>query len=157
MHMANNDFDEISIEPVVLPEDHPLSLREEDLPKIFEQYDKLIEEMIKRHKEGKEFKFYHFNIDLQGGPCVYKRISGCGAGHEYVAISPSGDVYPCHQFVGNEDFKMGNIMKDFEVKEDTAKEFKKLIYTINRNVKNVGQDFTVAEDAKQTIIILIKI
>lgn len=125
MHMANNDFDEISIEPVVLPEDHPLSLREEDLPKIFEQYDKLIEEMIKRHKEGKEFKFYHFNIDLQGGPCVYKRISGCGAGHEYVAISPSGDVYPCHQFVGNEDFKMGNIMKDFEVKEDTAKEFKK--------------------------------
>ncbi len=113
--------------------------------------------MIKRHKEGKEFKFYHFNIDLQGGPCVYKRISGCGAGHEYVAISPSGDVYPCHQFVGNEDFKMGNIMKDFEVKENTAKEFKKLIYTINQNVKNVGQDFTVAEDAKQTIIILIKI
>ncbi len=157
MHMANNDFDEISIEPVVLPEDHPLSLREEDLPKIFEQYDKLVTEMIKRHKEGKEFKFYHFNIDLQGGPCVYKRISGCGAGHEYVAISPSGDVYPCHQFVGNEDFKMGNIMKDFEVKENTAKEFKKLIYTINQNVKNVGQDFTVAEDAKQTIIILIKI
>lgn len=125
MHMANNDFDEISIEPVVLPEDHPLSLREKDLPKIFEQYDKLVEEMIKRHKEDKEFKFYHFNIDLQGGPCVYKRISGCGAGHEYVAIAPSGDVYPCHQFVGNEDFKMGNIMKDFKVKEDIAKEFKK--------------------------------
>ncbi|APF27498.1 radical SAM additional 4Fe4S-binding SPASM domain protein [Clostridium sporogenes] len=125
MHMANNDFDEISIEPVVLPEDHPLSLREKDLPKIFEQYDKLVEEMIKRHKEGKEFKFYHFNIDLQGGPCVYKRISGCGAGHEYVAIAPSGDVYPCHQFVGNEDFKMGNIMKGFKVKEDIAKDFKK--------------------------------
>ncbi|MHB9940692.1 thioether cross-link-forming SCIFF peptide maturase [Clostridium sporogenes] len=125
MHMANNDFDEISIEPVVLPEDHPLSLREKDLPKIFEQYDKLVEEMIKRHKEGKEFKFYHFNIDLQGGPCVYKRISGCGAGHEYVAIAPSGDVYPCHQFVGNEDFKMGNIMKNFKVREDIAKNFKK--------------------------------
>ncbi len=128
MHMANNDFDEISIEPVVLPEDHPLSLREKDLPKIFEQYDKLVEEMIKRHKEGKEFKFYHFNIDLQGGPCVYKRISGCGAGHEYVAIAPSGDVYPCHQFVGNEDFKMGNIMKNFKVREDIAKNFKKSSY-----------------------------
>ncbi len=126
--MANNDFDEISIEPVVLPEDHPLSLREKDLPKIFEQYDKLVEEMIKRHKEGKEFKFYHFNIDLQGGPCVYKRISGCGAGHEYVAIAPSGDVYPCHQFVGNEDFKMGNIMKNFKVREDIAKNFKKSSY-----------------------------
>ena len=125
MHMANNDFDEISIEPVVLPEEHPLSLREKDLPKIFEQYDKLVEEMIKRHKEGKEFKFYHFNIDLQGGPCVYKRISGCGAGHEYVAIAPSGDVYPCHQFVGDEHFKMGNIMNDFEIKEDIAKDFKR--------------------------------
>ncbi|EJO5346470.1 thioether cross-link-forming SCIFF peptide maturase [Clostridium botulinum] len=125
IHMANNDFDEISIEPVVLPEEHPLSLREEDLPKIFEQYDKLVEEMIKRHREGKEFKFYHFNIDLQGGPCVYKRISGCGAGHEYVAIAPSGDVYPCHQFVGNEDFKMGNIIDSFKVKENIAKDFKK--------------------------------
>lgn len=109
MHMANEGFKEISIEPVVLPESDPLSLREEDLPTIFKQYDKLYEEMIKRHNEGNEFTFYHFNINLQGGPCVYKRISGCGAGHEYVAITPDGDVYPCHQFVGNKDFKMGNI------------------------------------------------
>jgi len=108
-HLAEAGFDEISIEPVVLPADHPLSLREEDLPQIFEQYDKLFDEMIKRNKSGDEFTFYHFNIDLQGGPCVYKRISGCGAGHEYVAITPDGDVYPCHQFVGNEKFKMGNL------------------------------------------------
>ncbi|HEY5575196.1 MAG TPA: thioether cross-link-forming SCIFF peptide maturase [Clostridiaceae bacterium] len=108
-HLAEAGFDEISIEPVVLPADHPLSLREEDLPQIFEQYDKLFDEMIKRNKSGDEFTFYHFNIDLQGGPCVYKRISGCGAGHEYVAITPEGNVYPCHQFVGNEKFKMGNL------------------------------------------------
>lgn len=107
--MADQGFDEISIEPVVLPKDNPLSLREEDLPVIFEQYDKLYEEMIKRDREGTSFKFYHFNIDINGGPCVYKRISGCGAGHEYVAITPDGDIYPCHQFVGDESFKMGNL------------------------------------------------
>ncbi|WP_027625914.1 thioether cross-link-forming SCIFF peptide maturase [Clostridium lundense] len=123
MHLANEGFDEISIEPVVLPDEHPLSLREEDLPKIFQQYDKLYKEMVKRHEEGNEFKFYHFNIDLQGGPCVYKRISGCGAGHEYVAITPSGDIYPCHQFVGNEDFKMGNVFED-GLKEEIQKDFK---------------------------------
>ncbi len=123
MHLANQGFDEISIEPVVLPEDSPLSLREEDLPMIFEQYDKLYDEMIKRHKEGNEFKFYHFNIDLQGGPCVYKRISGCGAGHEYVAITPHGDIYPCHQFVGNEKFKMGNL-DSVELDQNIAMEFK---------------------------------
>ncbi|MBU3180782.1 thioether cross-link-forming SCIFF peptide maturase [Clostridium psychrophilum] len=108
-HMADLGFKEISIEPVVLPPEHELSLREEDLPVIFEQYDKLYKDMLKRHKDGNEFKFYHFNIDLQGGPCVYKRIAGCGAGHEYIAVTPDGDIYPCHQFVGNKDFLMGDI------------------------------------------------
>ncbi|MBN1053120.1 thioether cross-link-forming SCIFF peptide maturase [Clostridium botulinum] len=113
MAMINEGFDEISIEPVVLPNEHSLSLREEDLETIFKNYDKLYEEMAKRKREGKdEFNFYHFNIDLQGGPCVYKRISGCGAGFEYVAITPQGDVYPCHQFVGNEEFKLGTIYDD---------------------------------------------
>ncbi|HBJ2621498.1 TPA: thioether cross-link-forming SCIFF peptide maturase [Clostridium botulinum] len=113
MAMINEGFDEISIEPVVLPDEHSLSLREEDLETIFKNYDKLYEEMAKRKREGKdEFNFYHFNIDLQGGPCVYKRISGCGAGFEYVAITPQGDVYPCHQFVGNEEFKLGTIYDD---------------------------------------------
>ncbi|NFS28324.1 thioether cross-link-forming SCIFF peptide maturase [Clostridium botulinum] len=113
MAMINEGFDEISIEPVVLPDEHSLSLREEDLETIFKNYDKLYKEMAKRKREGKdEFNFYHFNIDLQGGPCVYKRISGCGAGFEYVAITPQGDVYPCHQFVGNEEFKLGTIYDD---------------------------------------------
>ncbi len=126
IHLADQGFKEISIEPVVLPASDPLSLREEDLPVIFEQYDKLYDEMIKRHRaaNGSEFKFYHFNIDLQGGPCVYKRISGCGTGNEYVAITPNGDIYPCHQFVGNTDFKMGNIFSNDELKEDIAKELK---------------------------------
>lgn len=124
MALANEGFDEISIEPVVLPDEHELSLREEDLPTIFEQYDKLYEEMLKRHREGNDFKFYHFNIDLQGGPCVYKRISGCGAGHEYVAITPDGEVYPCHQFVGNKDFLLGNIF-DKNMDMELSNKFRK--------------------------------
>lgn len=108
-HLADLGFKEVSVEPVVLPENDPLSLRREDLPKIFEQYDKLYQELLKRQQEGNAFKFYHFNIDIQGGPCVYKRISGCGAGHEYVAITPQGEIYPCHQFIGNENFKMGTV------------------------------------------------
>lgn len=125
MHLVNLGFKEISVEPVVLPDDHPLSLREEDLPIIFNQYDKLYSEMLKRFKEGKDqFNFYHFNINLDGGPCVYKRISGCGAGHEYIAVTPKGDIYPCHQFVGNKDFKMGTIYND-EINMDISKIFHK--------------------------------
>jgi len=113
MAMVNEGFKELSVEPVVLENGHDLSLREEDIDTIFANYDKLYEEMVRRKREGiDEFKFYHFNIDLQGGPCVYKRISGCGAGFEYVAITPQGDVYPCHQFVGKEEFKLGNIYDD---------------------------------------------
>ncbi|WMJ81269.1 thioether cross-link-forming SCIFF peptide maturase [Clostridium sp. MB40-C1] len=124
-HLADLGFKEISVEPVVLPDEHSLSLREEDLETIFENYDMLYKEMLDRYRKGNEFKFYHFNIDLQGGPCVYKRISGCGAGHEYIAVTPDGDIYPCHQFVGNEDFKMGTIYdSDDKIKWDIAKKFK---------------------------------
>jgi len=123
MSLVNEGFREISIEPVVLPEDNLLSLRKEDLPKVFEQYDLLYKEMLRRHNEGDEFKFYHFNIDLNGGPCVYKRISGCGAGFEYVAVTPDGEVYPCHQFVGNKDFLLGNI-SDGNLDKKIAMEFK---------------------------------
>lgn len=122
--LANEGFEEISIEPVVLPDEHDLSLREEDLKTIYGQYDKLYDEMLKRHKEGNGFKFYHFNIDLKGGPCVYKRISGCGAGHEYVAITPDGEVYPCHQFVGNKDFLLDNIYNE-NFNNELSKDFRK--------------------------------
>ena len=123
--MLDEGFRELSIEPVVLDGCHNLSIREEDLPAIFESYDKLYEDMSMRNKENKDkYKFYHFNIDLQGGPCVYKRISGCGAGFEYVAITPQGDVYPCHQFVGKEQYKLGTIFDD-SYDAELGKTFKK--------------------------------
>ena len=108
-HFADLGFKQISIEPVVGPEEDPYSIREQDLPKILEEYDKLAKEYIKRHKEGNGFTFFHFMIDLSGGPCVYKRLSGCGSGTEYLAVTPWGDLYPCHQFVGDEKFLMGNV------------------------------------------------
>ena len=123
--MLNEGFREISIEPVVLEDGHPLAIREEDIPEIFDNYDKLYNEMVRRKREGKdEFTFYHFNIDLQGGPCVYKRISGCGSGFEYVAITPQGDVYPCHQFVGKEEYKLGSVFDD-TYDAELGKKFKK--------------------------------
>ncbi|SHK04196.1 uncharacterized protein SAMN02745248_01630 [Hathewaya proteolytica DSM 3090] len=123
-YLAEIGYKEISVEPVVLPDEHELSLRKEDLPQIFEQYDKLYDEMVKRYEENREFNFYHFNVDLKGGPCVYKRISGCGAGHEYVAITPEGDVFPCHQFVGNDEFKLGNIYDEDYYNEELSNNFK---------------------------------
>lgn len=108
-HFADLGFKQISIEPVVGPEEDPYSIREQDLPQILDEYDKLAKEYIKRHKEGNGFTFFHFMIDLSGGPCVYKRLSGCGSGTEYLAVTPWGDLYPCHQFVGDEDFLMGNV------------------------------------------------
>ncbi|HEY5563323.1 MAG TPA: thioether cross-link-forming SCIFF peptide maturase [Clostridiaceae bacterium] len=121
--LANLGFKEISIEPVVLPKGNPLALKEEYLPEIFKQYDIIYSELLERNKNGDSFKFYHFNIDLKGGPCIYKRISGCGAGHEYVSITPNGDIYPCHQFTGDQKFKMGNILEE-GFATDMSKKFK---------------------------------
>lgn len=109
LHMADLGFTEISMEPVVTAPGQPEGLTEEDLPVLFEQYEKLALEMLKRKKENRPFTFYHYMIDLTGGPCIYKRISGCGAGTEYMAVTPWGDLYPCHQFVNDPEYKMGNI------------------------------------------------
>ncbi len=108
-HLADLGFQQISVEPVVASESAPYALTEEDLPALLAEYDKLAAEMIKRKKEGNAFNFFHFMIDLKGGPCVYKRLSGCGSGTEYLAVTPWGDFYPCHQFVGQEEFLMGNV------------------------------------------------
>ena len=125
LHLADLGFDQISVEPVVAPPEMDYALREEDLPVLLEQYDILAKEMIRREKEGKGFNFFHFMIDLTGGPCVYKRLSGCGSGTEYLAVTPWGDFYPCHQFVGMEQFLLGNV-RDGIVREDTVESFKRV-------------------------------
>lgn len=102
-------FEQISVEPVVADEDEPYAIRSEDIPEICKEYDRLAVEMIKRHREGRDFNFFHFMIDLSGGPCVAKRLSGCGSGTEYLAVTPWGDIYPCHQFVGQEAYLMGDV------------------------------------------------
>ena len=109
LHLADLGFKQISVEPVVADDAEEYAITQEDVPKLLAEYDRLAQEMIRRHKEGKSFNFFHFMIDLEGGPCVYKRLSGCGSGTEYLAVTPWGDFYPCHQFVGQEEFLLGNV------------------------------------------------
>lgn len=109
LHMADLGFTELSMEPVVCAPGDAAALAQEDLPVLFEQYELLAKEMIRRKKEGRGFTFYHYMLDLTGGPCIYKRISGCGSGTEYMAVTPWGELYPCHQFVGDEHYSLGNI------------------------------------------------
>ncbi len=108
-HMADLGFTELSMEPVVCAPDDPAALTAEDIGIVKDQYEILAKDMLRREREGKPITFYHYMIDLTGGPCVYKRISGCGSGTEYMAVTPWGDLYPCHQFVGEERYKLGNI------------------------------------------------
>ena len=109
-HMADDlGFTELSMEPVVCAPDDPAALTPEDIEIVKEQYEILAKDMLRREKEGHPITFYHYMLDLTSGPCVYKRISGCGSGTEYMAVTPWGDLYPCHQFVGNEDFLLGNV------------------------------------------------
>lgn len=123
LHLADLGFKQISVEPVVAKETEDYCLKTEDIPILLEQYDLLAKEMIQRAKDGKRFNFFHFMIDLEGGPCVYKRLSGCGSGTEYLAVTPWGDFYPCHQFVGQEDFLLGNV-DDGIVHKSICEEFK---------------------------------
>ena len=122
-HLADLGFKQISVEPVVAQPEEGYAIREEDLPVLFEEYDRLAKLMLEYRKEGKDFNFFHFMIDLTGGPCVAKRLSGCGSGTEYLAVTPWGDLYPCHQFVGMPEYLMGNV-DDGIVKPELREEFK---------------------------------
>ena len=108
-HMADLGFTELSMEPVVCAPEDPAALTAEDLEIVKDQYELLAKDMLRREKEGKPITFYHYMLDLTGGPCIYRRISGCGSGTEYMAVTPWGDLYPCHQFVGEEAYKLGDI------------------------------------------------
>ncbi len=123
IHMAELGFTELSMEPMVGNDSDENALRYEDLPEIFSQYEKLADQMLKYHKEGKPFEFYHYILDLKHGPCIHKRITGCGSGTEYMAVTPSGKLYPCHQFVGDENYCLGNVF-DGEIKKTIQDEFK---------------------------------
>lgn len=121
LHLADLGFKQISVEPVVAEDQEEYAIKQEDIPQIYEEYDKLAKEMIQREKEGKGFNFFHFMIDLEGGPCVAKRLSGCGSGTEYLAVTPWGDLYPCHQFVGEDGFLMGTVdegVKNTEIRDE---------------------------------------
>ena len=120
MHLADLGFQQISVEPVIDKAERPWSLKEEHLPQIFEEYDRLADAYLDRIRKKKGFNFFHFMVDLSQGPCVIKRIAGCGAGCEYLAVSPEGDIYPCHQFVGLPEYKMGNVLEN----------------TLNQNIKS---------------------
>ena len=116
LDMNDQGFDILSVEPVVAT-DAPYGFTEEDLPRIFAEYDRLTEAYLQRHREGRGFFFFHFNMDLSNGPCVAKRLSGCGAGHEYYAVAENGDLYPCHQFVGRDRYKLGNVFEGVQNQE----------------------------------------
>ena len=120
--LADEGFGRLSVEPVVA-KDAPYGLCEEQLPELFAQYDLLAAEYLRRHREGNGFDFFHFNVDLENGPCLTKRLSGCGAGHEYYAVTPDGDLYPCHQFVGRDDFKVGTVFAGID-QPDLCDEFR---------------------------------
>ena len=123
LHLADLGFRQISVEPVVGTEEEEYALRPEDLPEIFAEYDRLAAEMVRRYGTDEDFTFFHFMLDLTGGPCVAKRLSGCGSGTEYLAVTPWGDLYPCHQFVGEEKYRMGNVDEGI-IRTDLREEFR---------------------------------
>lgn len=140
IHLADLGFKQTSVEPVVAPYEEEYALRPEHVETICAEYEKLAKEYIKRWREGNWFNFFHFMIDLDQGPCAIKRLSGCGAGHEYLAISPEGDIYPCHQFVGNQDYKMGDVF-DAKLNEDIRLRFERSNVYTKEKCKNCFAKF----------------
>lgn len=118
LHLADLGFKQISVEPVVAAKDSGFDLRQEDLPELFHEYESLVLEYVNRRKDSRWFNFFHFMMDLDHGPCLVKRTKGCGSGCEYLAVTPEGDLYPCHQFVGMDEFKMGNVNNGLEINND---------------------------------------
>ncbi len=128
LYLRDEGFEQISIEPVVLHNDSPMAIKKEHLPQIMAEYEKLAKEYLESRANGKWFNFFHFMLDLEGGPCIKKRLTGCGAGCEYLAITPYGDIYPCHQFAGEAEYKLGNVLNnDFSL--EVSKKFAKNIVT----------------------------
>lgn len=128
LYLRDAGFDQISIEPVVMPSDSPMAIKKEHLPQIMKEYERLAGEYLESRQNGKWFNFFHFMIDLDGGPCIKKRLTGCGAGCEYLAITPYGDIYPCHQFAGEAKYKLGNVLED-NFSLEISKKFSKNIVT----------------------------
>lgn len=129
MHMADLGFDQLSIEPVVLPDGSGIEIKREHLEKICSEYEKLALKLFELRKQGKRINFFHFMLDLEGGPCVAKRLRGCGSGTEYLAVTPEGDLYPCHQFAGLEEFRLGNVFTGID-KKDIVENFREInVYT----------------------------
>jgi len=122
-HIADLGFKELSMEPVVCPPGEPYALTQEDLPELYRQYELLANEMLKREKEGNPFTFYHYTLDLTEGPCIYKRVTGCGSGTEYLAVTPWGELFPCHQFVGDATYSMGDVWTGVK-RPDLQQEFR---------------------------------
>ena len=135
LHLADLGFKQISIEPVVANANSGFDIRKEDLPQLMNEYDSLASKYLEREKSGNGFNFFHFMIDLNQGPCIAKRTSGCGAGHEYAAVTPEGDIYPCHQFVGQEEFRVGNVFYGIDA-EDIRKKFKSSNITSRDECRN---------------------
>lgn len=113
LHLADEGFEQISVEPVVASADSGLDIREEDIPRIWDEYERLAKAYVERRASGRWFNFFHFMLDLEGGPCIAKRLRGCGSGTEYLAVTPEGDLYPCHQFVGQPRFILGSVFEGF--------------------------------------------
>ncbi len=125
LHLVSLGFEHISLEPVVAPPESPYALREEDLPRLFGEYERLAAEMARLWREGRKIDFFHFNVDLEGGPCLLRRLTGCGAGVDYLAVTPSGDIYPCHQFAGKDKFLMGSVFTGI-ARDDLVETFKNI-------------------------------